>query len=45
MLNIVLGYSKLTKKELIQFLKSCRKEMTVKELKAEARWLKCKGYS
>ena len=39
------GYSKLTKKELIQFLKSCRKEMTVKELKAEARRLKCKGYS
>lgn len=41
------GYSKMNKKELTQYLKTCRKSMTVNELRAEARLLlpKCRGFS
>ena len=41
------GYSKLTKAELIKFIKKCKKSptSTVAKLKAEAKKLGCKGYS
>ena len=41
------GYSRMNKKELIKYLKECHKDMTVKELRAEAKLFlpKCRGYS
>ena len=39
------GYSKLTKAELVKFIKKCKPQSTVAKLRAEAKKLGCRGYS